>query len=389
MIATKKQVAPKFDPSNIKGSLTERYKNDPVLAGSEITDISKIMLRNGGLPTDEELENEIEARYNSNPNFKKELDTYFAQPSVIKTKDSTVPKGEETDTVQDTTNTKEVTKDLTRSNLDTVWQLKGLQMEAPAYTNDKVQVIERKDSILKKSDWFALNTGKIKNGQKVSLEFDTTREYNIKNNNSNQIIIESVVYLDKDTNNKSDSNRIIIGVLPAYTENNKTFSLEENTQLKTLRDQLFNEVKTSAQKTGIITLSPTTTVSRINPARFWNIRDISKHNAPHEILREDEELLFGVAIGKDEQVKLSTNGDPVINLMNPKQLTAGMTYQIIQSPTGEFIPTSTRVKTLGQLENEFKQVKDLIESLKDNPPLRSIILLISVISDPANTGSFL
>jgi hypothetical protein len=380
-INKRREVAPAFNPANVKASLTDRYKNDKLLGEYEINQLENKLLFNGGIPESDSLEDAIEERYKGNPEFKKVVDDFFKLPIKISTKDTTTSNKDQKDSSKDTIENLQKAKDLTKSNLNTVWQLKGLQMK---YENNEFvkdsngELIPLTDNLAKKIGWWALNTGKIKTNDKVYFEYDTDEVFNINNSDFSKVLFESVVYLDKNTSNKSKTNRVVIGALPAFNEKNKTFTLEENQQLKELRQQLFNEVTNSSNKTGIITLTPTTEVLRINEAKFWNIKDITRHEQPHKVLRPDEELIFGIAkykkVGKEKHTFLFTNGHPIKDLMNPKALSPGMTYMSIQAPNGEYIPISTRVKPLGELPNEFKQVKDLILALKENPNNKEEIL---------------
>src|SRR5690606_26787583 len=111
--------------------------------------------------------------------------------------------------------------------------------------------------------------------------------------NANNIPINYVYYKDGNINNKSASNRFIVGKLTAFAENREFSNKEHGNSLKLLREKLWSEIQNTKDKTSPIVLSVTTKLKGYKGGRIWNTSINIPRQNPIKVLPQGQKLVLG------------------------------------------------------------------------------------------------
>ena len=418
-----KIAAPEYDPNNVGGSLEARFAYSPLLNDHETNEITKIADATKA-PLEGFTPAAIAAAAKSNPAFAAQLQKYFA---ATDNKEAKVPNKKDSKKTPVKQNKDEPGKDngLVKPEISSVvgnksaWDLAGQQFAmqttfegddkitysadpanvkngannkyyAAAEGKGQVQITSQAyqvafkafskpdpnvpltDNIATKMNangsWTFLNQGKLPKNATLHLEYDFEDSWNkektAKNElNANNALMEFVYYIDGNNGNKQAENRMIVGVLPGYSEKDTYTDELEKAQLKALRDRTFKEIIDTGYKTGIHTTTVTTQVDRVRGGRFWK----GKSENPLNKLRPDQELVL--AIGErfklsdgTYSVMLNTNGHALQDKIGGSwNIEAGMLYMLIRDAGGYLVPYKMWTKSLKEVPGTAEMVVEEIK----------------------------
>jgi hypothetical protein len=203
-----------------------------------------------------------------------------------------------------------------------------------------------------------------KKGTTVEYEYDPNSRFNNteQGKKKNQREIQIVVYKDGNVFNKVDSNRIVIGTLPAYDVDANWSDQSEALFLKALRDAIEAKIKAGIPTNTIVNLGITSKVNEKLPGR---VRFTGTYNRPHDILNNGESLIYGIGRIVNSKKYLEIPGLPsgVIDY-NPDNISSGSTYIIIPTANGKLVPIQLFTKKLGELPEQYNKAQGILSKIK-------------------------
>lgn len=169
----------------------------------------------------------------------------------------------------------------------------------------------------------------------------------------------------------------IISALPIYQAGNVT---ENGLKLKSLREQIWQGVKSSGQKLGMYNSGITTMVTK----KYSGMLLISNtKNNPHEVLKSGEKLVFGIAknINGKTTIDAGKNVDAEYSGIEVDNSNDGGIFIMLRGANGRIIPARCFTAQLQRFPELMAQSKKLLtETNKDNwavnrEQLRKIVYL--------------
>jgi hypothetical protein len=367
-----------FNPNNITQSLNDRWKSE-ILSDEEQGDLEVLMIQNGGVQeTDANIpfQERLEKAYKENEKLKKAVDNYF-KVLEVPNKEATKPKVNDNNSNTPQSETKKI--------IDTTWTSSTPQYDflrdengAIVKVNGVTQFNLGKPSEFTSSkliNWSALNKGLVKKGDTIYFEY-SPNEFNIikENQTPQRVLIEEVVYLDKNPLNKSSNNRIVVGVLPSV---NSKFNELDKYNLGTFRQQLFNDLLSNGgfARTSNFTFNKT---SKIKKVIAGHILQNSEYKNPLDVLEQGKKPILGITKRINGKLSLLFNGHPAQDLTlwsGGNEADEGQVYMAILEPNNEnYIPHKLFTKKLEELPEVKQAALDIIFDFRtSNMPLKKVL----------------
>jgi hypothetical protein len=371
--------ASKIDEVNLEASLKTRWTDNSLLKAKEVQEITNLAILNGGIPENTVVDEKyIAERYNSDPVFKTKLNNYFKQSNSVVSVTKIDLKKEPTnsDGVDVNIKTKETTTQQNTVGYPTnPWKTASLEFkyENGSFTETENGLVLNTSSLSQKINWGALNRGEIPVGSTLYYEYDFNDSFNkgtikgFEKIDANNAQIEIVYYKD---NNKTETNRVILGAVPIWTETKNFGSKDNSNNLKAFKEKLWSEVLNTTNKIGRITLTPTTKLKSYESGPIHNLRQDSKplEQNPLDIIGNNKLVL---AIGRQK-----TNGQayldfgdvnhPYVNKVTAqKNVEKGAVYMMIPDKSGNILPIKIFNKTLNTFPDLLAEVRSMALSFKE------------------------
>lgn len=161
---------------------------------------------------------------------------------------------------------------------------------------------------------------------------------------------------------QKDSNGVehIISALPIYQETNTT---EDGLKLKSLRNNIWNSVKASGNRTGMYN---TGIVSKVTKKYSGMLLISNTKNNPHEVLKAGEKLILGIAkkINGVTTIDVGKNVDSEYSGLEVSDDNAGGVFMLIKGANGRIMPARCFTSTLYKKKNGKYLFQDLINESK-------------------------
>lgn len=355
-----KNNAPKFDPDKFVESLTRRYANNDLLKEFEIRELSNKI--SDGAPIEDT--NTLFQLYSTSEDIKKIIDNYYNIVDKIKEE---IAKEEITEFSTEQEN-ESISETYNRSQLPKAFISVGSEFEVENGRSKKDAngnlVPSRNAEFVSDHNWINRDDT-LKSGSVIHYEVDFDN-FSFAKDNPKQRVILMVHYIDGNTNNISQDNRKVIGVLPAYDGRRNYNSPEEKTALLNIRNEVekfvkANPVTESGQSVGIQTL-----VKEKLSGVFYNT---NQQHKPHEILRDGDELIFAIGKNVNGVNILEVSNHPFNNNVvrfDKENITPGAVYQILPNANGSLVPYRLYTHKLKDLPDVFELVKGNFDYLLNN-----------------------
>lgn len=368
------------DFGNFRKSLEERYAASPLLADMEFNELSKI-LGTPGVDIDT-----IEQDYLRFPNRAKLIEEYYSKQNELVVKELNDSEPEFTEDEKGSGDPK-LTEDIAH-----VSQLKGAQLNPFNTVGEQFKMIplldEKGNRIgwkteygedgnpvpavnVNNTNWEEVNKPEFAPaGTVVHYEYNPNSLYNKgiaegkfthKNGQAEDREIEIVVYKDNNILNKLPNNRIVIGTTRAFNKTAEWTDQESASSLQALRQKADEIIQKLPAQSEPINLGITSKVVEKLPGRPLQGNTL---NAPHEIVHDDEPLLYGIVRykGKTKEPYLYAPGLPVEKVSG--NFVPGRTYIIVKNANGQLAAVRMLTRKMSEVPESLQKAKDIIGSIK-------------------------
>ncbi len=171
--------------------------------------------------------------------------------------------------------------------------------------------------------------------------------------NSSQILIAQ---------RDASGNEQIVNALPIH---NPADTSEESLNLKRLRDEIWNSVKSSGQRTGMFNTGLVTKVTKKYAGRLLTTKGV---NNPNTVLPQGQKLVFGIAtnINGVTTINAGKNVDPEYSGIVVDSKNDGGVFILIRGANGKIIPARCFTQTLNKFPKLLAEAKQLLSDTNKN-----------------------